>query len=77
MTADLDGFPPQYDKALSALHHETSELMTQDSFNLIRLFDLNAESNGVYRWFDKHSLVLISGDDERVQEDLLRPAVVW
>lgn len=73
----LDRFSPQYNEALCTLHHETSELMAQNSFNLVCLFDLDTESDGVYRGFDEHSLVFISGDDERVQEDLLRPAVVW
>ena len=34
--------PPQYNKALRALHHEPSELVAQNPLNLIRLLDLDA-----------------------------------
>ncbi len=45
--AHLDRLSPKDDKAFSSLHHEAGELVTQYSLNLVGLFDLDAESDGV------------------------------
>lgn len=59
-TTYLDWFPPQHDEALRPLHHESRELVTQDPLNLVRLLNLDTESNGVDRRLDEDTLVLVS-----------------
>jgi hypothetical protein len=59
---DWDGFPPQHDKALRTLHHESGELVTQDPFDFICLFDLDRYPDGIDRRFDEHPFVFIPGD---------------
>jgi hypothetical protein len=40
---DTDRLSPQYDEALCTLHHKASEFVTQDSFDLVFLFDTRIE----------------------------------
>lgn len=56
----LDGFSPQHDEALRTLHQKSSELVAEDALDLIRLFDLDANSDRVHGGFDEDPLVFIS-----------------
>jgi hypothetical protein len=40
-----DRFPSQDQEVLGALHHEAGEFMTQDAFDFVNLFDLDADAN--------------------------------
>ena len=67
----FDRFSPQNHEAVRPLHHKPRKLVTQNPLNLIRLLDLDADPDRVYRGFDKHPLVLIPGDCKGVEEDFL------
>jgi hypothetical protein len=64
----LNRLPPQDKKGLCALRQESRELVHKDMLNLIRLLDLDADSNAIDAGLDQDALVLISGDGERVQQ---------
>ena len=55
----LDGFSPQHDEALRALHQESGELVAQNTFDLIGLLDLDANADRVHRGLDEHPLIFI------------------
>jgi hypothetical protein len=63
----LDRFPPQYEESFSSLCEETRELVNQDMFYLICLFDLYADANRVDARFDENSLVVVARHCKRVQ----------
>ena len=56
----LHCLPSQYNEALRPLHHETRELVAKNSLNLVGLLDLDAQANRVDRWFNQHTLILVS-----------------
>lgn len=72
ISAHLDRFSPQNHETLRPLHHEPRELVTQNPLNLIRLLDLDADPDGVYRGLNKHSFIFVPGDYKRVKEDFFR-----
>lgn len=45
--------------------------MTQDTFQIISLLDLDADTDGIHGWLDKHLFIFVSTDGKRVQQDLL------
>ena len=47
------------DKVFRPPHHESHELVTEQSLNLVGLFDGNGHSDGVDRGLDQNSLLLI------------------
>lgn len=49
---------------------ESSEFVDQNVLNLIGLLDLDADTNTVYTWLYKDSLVLISRNRQWVQQNL-------
>jgi len=69
-TAHLYRLPPQNEKGLRSLGQEPRELVYKDVLDLIRLLYPYADSYTVDAWLDEHSLVLVSGYCERVQEYL-------
>ena len=70
--AHLDRLPPKDEEGLRSLRQEPRELVHQNVLNLIRLLDLDAHPSAVHTGLDEHLLVLVSGDCERVEEDLGR-----
>ena len=60
------------DEVLGALHHEACKLVAEDAFDLVRLLDLDAESDRVNGWFDEYPFVLVAGDRQWVEEYFLR-----
>ena len=46
--------------------------MDQDIFDLICLFDPNADSYTVHAWFYTDLFILVTGDGQRVEEDFWR-----
>ena len=56
----LDGFSPQHDETLGTLHQKSGELVAEDTLNLIRLFDLDADTDRVHGRFDEHPLIFVS-----------------
>jgi hypothetical protein len=71
----LDGFSPQHNETLSALHQESRELVAENTLNLICLFDLDTNTDRVHRRFDEHPLVFVSGYCQRVEKHLFGASV--
>lgn len=69
-TTYLDGLPPQNEEGLRSLRQEPRELVDQDMFYLIGLFDLYAYPHAVDAGLDVHLLVLIPCDGDRIQQKL-------
>lgn len=46
--------------------------MTKNPLNLIRLLDLDADSDRIHGRFDKNTLVLVSRDDQGIEQHFLR-----
>lgn len=67
-----DRLSSENDEILGSHHHEASEFMTQDAFNVILLLDLDAHTNRIHRRLDENLLLLIAGDDEWIEEDFAR-----
>ena len=63
----LDGLSSQDDKVLCTLHEEAGKLVAQNLFNLVGLLDADADAHRVDGELDKHLLVLIATDGDRVQ----------
>src|SRR5271170_8288146 len=53
-------FPSQDDKTLCPSSEESSQFMSEDTFNFIRLFDFDAYADRVDGRLDKHLFVLIA-----------------
>ncbi len=66
---DLDRLPPQHKESLSPLGQESGEFVDEDMFNLICLFDLDADTDTVDAWFDEDSFILVSCHGQGVQEN--------
>ena len=49
--------------------------MAQHTFDIIRLFDFNAEAHGIDGGFNQHTFVLIANNTQRHQDGLLGHAV--
>lgn len=64
---NLNRLSPQNKEVLRPLCQEPRELVHQDMLNLIRLLDLDADTDRVDTGLNKDSLVLITGDSEWVQ----------
>lgn len=56
----LDGLSTQNDEALRPLHQKSGEFMAENALDLICLLDLDADTDGVDRRLDKHSLIFVS-----------------
>jgi hypothetical protein len=69
-TTYLHWFPSQDEECLSSLSQESCELVYKDMLNLIRLLDLDADTNTVDAGLNQDPLIFVSGDRQRVQEDL-------
>ena len=56
----LDGLSTQHDEALRSLHQESCKFMAEYPFDLVCLFDFDANADRVDRGLDKDSFVFIS-----------------
>lgn len=63
----LNWLSPQNHELLSSLAQETRKLMNQKYLVIIRLLDLDADTDRVDGWFDQNTFVFISCDSNRVQ----------
>lgn len=63
-------FSSENHESLCAHHHEPCKLVTQDLFNLICLFDGDAETDRIDRWLDEDTFGFVTGYDEGEKEDL-------
>lgn len=66
----LDWFPPQDEESLGSLGQESGKLVDQDVFDFVGLLDLDADAHTVDAGLDEDSLVLVSGNDQGVQQNL-------
>lgn len=71
----LDGFSPQHNETLSALHQESREFVAENTLNFICLFDLDANTDRVHRRFNEHSLIFVSGYCQWVEKHLFGTSV--
>ena len=65
-------FPSQDDKTLCPSSKESSQFMSQNAFNVIRLFDFDANADGVDGRFDKDLFILVASDVHWIQNDFGR-----
>ena len=65
-------FPSQDDKTLCPSSEESSQFMSEDTFNFIRLFDFDANADRVDGRLDKHLFVLIAGYMQWIQDNFRR-----
>ena len=64
VSSNLDGLSPQNDEVLGSLHHEAREFVTQDTLNLIGLFDFDADASS--GWFvDEAGAISNQADTQR------------
>lgn len=56
----LDWFPAQYNEILRSLHHESGELVCEDTLNLVCLLNLDTEPDRVDGRLDEDAFVLVS-----------------
>ena len=64
-------FPTQHNKVLGPHHHEASEFMTQNPLNVIRLFNLDGESEGIDGGLNQDLFILVAGNDNGLENDFL------
>lgn len=68
----FDGLSAQDDEVFGSHHHEAGEFVTKDLLDLVGLLDGNTDSHGVHRGFDENSLLLVTRNNNRIQNELLR-----
>jgi hypothetical protein len=56
----LDRLSTQNDEALRPLHQKSCKFMAENALDLICLLDLDADTDGVNRRLDEHSLIFVS-----------------
>lgn len=62
----LDRFSPQNEEGLSTLCQKASKLVDQDVFNLVGLFDLDADSDAVDTRLNQDLFAIVSSNGERI-----------
>ena len=67
----FDGLSPQDNEVLGTHHHEPGELMTEDFFDLVGLFNGNTDSDRIHRCLDENALLLVTRDHYWIQDKLL------
>lgn len=65
-------FSSQDDKTLCPSSEESSQFVSENPFNVIRLFDFDANADGVNGRFDKDLFVLVASDVHWIQNDFGR-----
>lgn len=68
----LDRLPSQDEKRLGPLRQEPRELVDQDILDLVGLLDADTDTHTVHARLNEHSFILVSGDCQRVQQQLRR-----
>ncbi len=58
-------------EVISTLGEETHETLCKDGIQLIKLLKADADANAVHRCLDKHTLLLVTGNHNRVAKQLL------
>ena len=61
-------FPPEHNEIFSSHHHKPHELVAQNLFNLISLFDGNTDTNRIDWSLNEHLFFFISGYHDWIQE---------
>ncbi len=70
--SNLDGLPPENEEGLGTLCQEPGKLVDQDVFDLVGLFDLDADPYAVDAGLDEDTLVLVAGNRQGRQQHLGR-----
>jgi hypothetical protein len=65
-STDLDGLPSENEERFGTLCQEAGELVDQDVFDLVCLLDPDADADAVDTGLDEDTLVLVTGDSQRV-----------
>ena len=66
----LDLFPTQNDEIFGPTHHESGKFMAQEFLNFVSLLDGDGHPDAVDGGLDENPLLIVSGYDDRVQEQL-------
>lgn len=69
-----DGFSAEDDEAFGSLHEEAGELVSQDAFDFVGLFDTDADADRIDTGLDEDLFALVAGDRKRLEQYFARRA---